>query len=219
MKRFTTEGTNDQEGLGLIPAQRRAEEAPPLGLSFEGGGVAGARRYSRRQALGLLSGSLVGVSLLSLGVAAPAKAVQPYGIIGPPGYTIPQLRAPRAGNWFNVTLWWKCIFQPSVVNHTFETNWVLYEEDYSPVNSDDLISATVEPHPHSAYSPMKKFIPSQANPSNPEEVSFKETIGWHRDDLDTEIGDEELFAYARIGDVTTNSGLTGVKSSVLPLSP
>jgi hypothetical protein len=53
MKRFTTEGTNDQEGLGLIPAQRRAEEEEaPLGLSFEGGGVAGARRYSRRQALG-----------------------------------------------------------------------------------------------------------------------------------------------------------------------
>jgi hypothetical protein len=52
MKRFTTEGTNDQEGLGLIPAQRRAEEEEaPLGLSFEGG-VAGARRYSRRQALG-----------------------------------------------------------------------------------------------------------------------------------------------------------------------
>jgi len=61
MKRFTTE-------------QRRAEEAPPLGLSFDGGGVAGARRLSRRQAIGLLGGSLVGVSLLSSGLAAPAKS-------------------------------------------------------------------------------------------------------------------------------------------------
>jgi len=78
MKRFTTEGTNDQEGLGLIPAQRRAEEEP-LGLSFEGGG-AGARRYSRRQALGLLGGSLAGVSLLSFGLAAPAKAGPVVGI-------------------------------------------------------------------------------------------------------------------------------------------
>jgi len=77
MKRFTTEGTNDQEGLGLIPAQRRAEEeAPPLGLPFEGG-VAGARRLSRRQAIGLLGGSLAGVSLLSLGLADPAKAPEP----------------------------------------------------------------------------------------------------------------------------------------------
>ena len=74
MKRFTTEGTNDQEGRELIPTQRRAEEeAPPLGLSFEGG-VAGARTYSRRQVLGLLGGSLAGASLLSLGLATPAKA-------------------------------------------------------------------------------------------------------------------------------------------------
>ena len=80
MKRFTTEGTNDQEGLGLIPAQRRAEEEPPLGLSFEGGGVVGARRLSRRQALGLLGGSLAGVSLLSFGLAAPAKAPPLVGI-------------------------------------------------------------------------------------------------------------------------------------------
>jgi hypothetical protein len=78
MKRFTTEGTNDQEGLGLIPAQRRAEEEEaPLGLSFEGGGVAGARRYSRRQALGLLGGSLAEVSLLSLGLATTAEADLP----------------------------------------------------------------------------------------------------------------------------------------------
>jgi hypothetical protein len=74
MKRFTTEGTNDQEGLGLIPAQRSREEEAPLGLSFEGGGLAGARRFSRRQALGLLGGSLAGISLLSFGLADPAKS-------------------------------------------------------------------------------------------------------------------------------------------------
>jgi hypothetical protein len=43
MKRFTTEGANVQEGLGLIRDQRNTEQAPPLGVSFEGG-VAGARR-------------------------------------------------------------------------------------------------------------------------------------------------------------------------------
>jgi hypothetical protein len=36
--------------------------------------VAGARRYSRRQAIGLLGGSLAGVSVLSFGLATPAKA-------------------------------------------------------------------------------------------------------------------------------------------------
>jgi hypothetical protein len=83
MKRFTTEGTNDQEGLGLIPAQRNTEEVPPLGLSFEGG-EAGARRLSRRQAIGLLGGSLAGVSLLSFGLAAPANTWTP-----PPGSLSP----------------------------------------------------------------------------------------------------------------------------------
>jgi hypothetical protein len=98
MKRFTNDGPNEQEGRGLIPAQRSGEEEP-LGLSFEGG-VAGARRYSRRQALGLLGGSLAGFSLLSLGLVAPAKAVTGTGIRGPGGYSIPQLRAVRTGNWF-----------------------------------------------------------------------------------------------------------------------
>jgi hypothetical protein len=74
MMRFTTEGTNDQEGRELIPAHRNAEvEEAPLGLSFEGG-LAGPRRYSRRQAIGLLGGSLAGASLLSLGLAAPAES-------------------------------------------------------------------------------------------------------------------------------------------------
>jgi hypothetical protein len=74
MKRFTNDGTNGQEGRELIPAQRNAEvEEAPVGLSFEGG-EAGARTLSRRQAIGLLGGSLAGASLLSLGLAAPAKA-------------------------------------------------------------------------------------------------------------------------------------------------
>jgi hypothetical protein len=131
---------------------------------------------------------------------------------------MPQLRAVRAGNWFNVTLQWKCIFQPSVENHTFETNWVLVEED-GVTSADDTITATVEPHSHSAYSPKKRFIPSQANPSNPQEVSFKETIIWHVDDLDTEIGNEEIYAYARLGDATAFSGWTEVKSNLLNLAP
>jgi hypothetical protein len=155
-----------------------------------------------------------------LGLAAPAKAVLPYGIRGPSGYTIPQLRFVGGGNWYDLTLWWKCVFEPSVVNHTFETNWLLLEEDdWRAGNENDIVTATVEPHAHSAYSPKKHFIPSQANPSNPQEVSFKETIGWHRDDLDTEIGNEEIYAVVRIGDNTTNSGLYTVDSSQLNLSP
>jgi hypothetical protein len=213
MKRFT----NEQEGRELIPAPRSTEEVP-LGPSFEGGSVAGARRFSRRQALGLLGGSLAGVSLLSFGLTAPAKAVSPYGIRGPGGYTIPQLRAVRGGNWYNLTLYWKCVFQPSVVNHKFATGWRLQEDD-EPLDADDIVNATVSPHQHSATSPAKIFIPSQANPSNPQEVSFKETIGWHRDDLDTEIGDEELYAVALLRDLTTNGANIGVNSNELPLSP
>jgi len=51
MKRFTREASNALEGRELI-----------------------LRTFSRRQALGLLGGSLVGVSLLSSGLATPAKA-------------------------------------------------------------------------------------------------------------------------------------------------
>jgi hypothetical protein len=77
MKRFTNDGRNDQEGRELIPAHRNAEEEEALRLSFEG--VAGARTLSRRQAIGLLGGSLAGASLLSLGLAVPAKAALPFG--------------------------------------------------------------------------------------------------------------------------------------------
>lgn len=197
MKPFTGGATNALEGPKLIP-----------------------RTFSRRQALGLLGGSLAGASLLSLGLAAPAKAVAPYGIRGPAGYTIPQLRYVRNGNWYDLTLWWKCVFQSSVVNHTFETRWTLLEEDNSLTTlANDHVTATVEPHPHSATSPTKRFIPSQANPSNPQEVSFKETIGWHADDLDTEIGNEEIFALPKLGDATEFSGWSYAKSNVLDLAP
>jgi hypothetical protein len=196
--------------------KRRYGEEASLGLSSEG--VAVARTLSRRQALGLLGGSLVGASLLSLGVAAPAEAVLPYGIRGPSGYTTPQLRYVRGGNWFNLTLYWKCVFDQSVENHTFATNWTLREDD-SPLGVDDWVDATVSPHQHGAGSPPKVFIPSQANPSKPFEVSFKETIGWHRDDLDTEIGNEELYADVRLRDVTTDGAISLVRSAILPLSP
>ena len=71
MKRFTSERRNEQ-GCELTPAHSNGEEVPQ-GLSFEGG-LAGPRRYSRRQAIGLLGGSLAGASLLSLGLAAPAES-------------------------------------------------------------------------------------------------------------------------------------------------
>jgi hypothetical protein len=78
MKRFTNAGRNEQVGQELIPAHRNAKEQAPLGLSFERGLTAGPRRYSRRQALGLLGGSLAGVGLLSLGLAAPAGATTDF---------------------------------------------------------------------------------------------------------------------------------------------
>src|SRR5215212_10201633 len=79
MKRFTNDGRNDQQGRELIPAHRNAaEEEAPVGLSFEG--EAEAKTLSRRQAIGLLSGSLAGASLLSLGLAVPAKSQPlPFG--------------------------------------------------------------------------------------------------------------------------------------------
>jgi hypothetical protein len=218
MKRFTTEGTNDQEGLlDLIPAQRGAEEEEALVLSFEGR-VAGARTYSRRQALGLVGGSLAGISLLSFGLAAPAKAEPPKAKIEGPGTNGgPTLSGVRGGNWWDLTVEWRCVFQPSVVNHTFQTNWTLMESDFT--SDPDVISATVEPHLHSAHSPVKTFIPSQANPSNPRVVSFRETRIWHRDDLDTELGGEELYARVRIGDNTTNSSFYWWSTEQLYLSP
>jgi len=72
MERFTSEGSNEQERGELIRAQSKGEEETPLGHSFES--VAGARTLSRRQALGLLGGSLAGFSLLSAGLAHSAKS-------------------------------------------------------------------------------------------------------------------------------------------------
>jgi hypothetical protein len=222
MKRFTSEERNEQ-GRKLTPAQSSGEEVP-RGLSFEGD-VAGARRYSRRQAIGLLGGSLAGVILLSTGLAAPAKAAYGTGVRGPGGYTIPQLRAVRTGNWFTVTLWWKCVFEPSVVNRTFNTQWVLKEADLylpgeRPGSSDDFISATVEPNLHSAFSPKKVFVPSRANPSNPQEVSFKDSNVWHVDDLDTELGNEEIYAYVSLDENTAVGGIhRGASSNEQSISP
>jgi hypothetical protein len=58
--------------------KRRYGEEAQLGLSTEG--VAGARRYSRRQAIGLLGGSLAGFGLLSLGLAAPTEASKDFNL-------------------------------------------------------------------------------------------------------------------------------------------
>jgi hypothetical protein len=221
MKRFTGEGRN-QQGRELTPTHSSGGEVP-RGLSLEGG-VAGARRYSRRQAIGLLGGSLAGFSLLSVGLAAPAKAASGTGIRGPGGYTIPQLRAVRTGNWFTFTLEWKCVFNPSDVNRTFYTYWGLKESDayyppQKPGYNDDTISATVEPNLHSAWSPKKVFVPSQANPSNPQEVSFKDSNVWHVDDLDTELGDEEIYAAVILRENSPYAWEISAKSNVLSLSP
>ena len=165
----------------------------------------------------MLGGSLAGFSLLSVRLAAPAEAASGTGIRGPGGYTIPQLRAVRTRNWFTFTLEWKCVFNPSDVNRTFYTQWVLKEEDST--SEDDFISATVEPNLHSAFSPKKVFVPSQANPSNPQEVSFKDSNVWHVDDLDTELGDEEIYAAVILRENSPYAWDVGAKSNVLSLSP
>jgi hypothetical protein len=104
------------------------------------------------------------------------------------------------------------------VNRTFWTQWLLKEED-GITSNDDFITATVEPHPHSAFSPRKVFVPSQANPSNPQEVSFRESNIWHVDDLDTEWGNEEIFAFVRLDENTVGGSYSGNNSNVLSLSP
>jgi len=81
MRRFAGEGRNAQERRKVIPAPRRnGEEEAPHGLSFEGGET-GDRTLSRRQALGLLGASLAGFSLLSTGVATPAKSLVRVGTL------------------------------------------------------------------------------------------------------------------------------------------
>jgi hypothetical protein len=72
MKQFTSDDSRNDQGWGLIRARSNGEEEELLDLSFQG--VAGARTFSRRQALGLLGGSLAGASLLSVGLANPAKS-------------------------------------------------------------------------------------------------------------------------------------------------
>ncbi len=188
---------------------------------LEGRELIPRKTFSRRQALGLLGGSLAGATLLSLGLAAPAKGGLPnpyYNVVGPGTSRQPHLSAVRQGRWYDMTVEWRIVFDPRVVNHRFGTRWQLKEDD--DVGYDDTISATVEPFPHSSYSPTKYFTPSQANPSNPREVSFKETIGWHEDDLDTELGGEELYAivYARNITLKHVNGTSG-STQELPLSP
>jgi len=200
MKRFTTEGTNEQKGRELIPALRNRE----------------ARTLSRRQALGLLGGSLAGFSLLSSGLAAPAKAeaVAHTHIEGPSAHGFPLLSAAPAGNWWNLTLEWTCVFSASAVNSTFQTAWTLMEQDTS---DDDVVDARVAPHVHDAQGAWRTFIPSQVAPSNPQRVRFKSTRIWHDEDLDTELGGEELYAYVDLEGPGAWSDWS--ISQILPLSP
>ena len=88
-----------------------------------------------------------------------------------------------------------------------------------PGSNDDFISATVEPNLHSAFSPKKVFVPSQANPSNPQEVSFKGSNVWHVDDLDTELGDEEIYAYVILDENTVGGIHSGARSNQQSISP
>jgi hypothetical protein len=78
MKPYKSEGSNEHEGREFIRAPRDGEEEAMLGSSFEG--LDGAKTFSRRQALGLLGGSLAGISLLSLGLATPAKSQPNYAL-------------------------------------------------------------------------------------------------------------------------------------------
>src|SRR5215212_3803488 len=110
----------------------------------------------------------------------------------------PVLSAENFGSWWDLTLKWTCVFAPEVVNHKFGTNWTLMEWDTT--SADDVVSATVEPHLHSATSGTATFIPSQK--SNPAAVNFTHTRTWHADDLDTELGGEELYANVRLKDFT-----------------
>jgi hypothetical protein len=225
MKRFPNEGGNEQEeGQQLIRAQSNAvEEEALLGPSFEGG-MAGARTFSRRQALMLLGGGLVGVSLLSSGLATPAKAagsVPMVNLVGPRGQAQPQLSAGKQGHWWSLTLEWTLLFAPEAVNRTFVTYWSLMEDDSTSL--DDRVSATVEPNLHSATGPKKVFVPSQISPSNPRVVNFTNTRVWHQDDLDTELGGEELYAMVSIEDPSGGpvlpSGRWWLPSEILPLAP
>jgi hypothetical protein len=96
------------------------------------------------------------------------------------------------------------------------------EQDTVFAAGDDVVTATVEPHVHSARSPWKTFVPSQINPSNPRVVSFRHTRVWHQDDLDTEYGGEELYAKVSITDPSGGPVMNGrwwVPSDVLPLAP
>ena len=94
---------------------------------------------------------------------------------------------------------------------------MLKEEDST--SYDDWVDATVSPHQHGEASATKIFIPSELNPSNPQEISFKASNIWHVDDLDTEIGDEEIFGVAQLSEQIANSPVIRVNSNVLSLSP
>jgi hypothetical protein len=87
------------------------------------------------------------------------------------------------------------------------------------IGGDDIIRSTVSPHGHPASSERIFFRPKERNPSYPQQVSFTETRQWHRDDVDTELGGEEIYARASLFNWTLNHHAADANSNRLNVSP
>jgi hypothetical protein len=127
-----------------------------------------------------------------------------------------RLSVTQDGNWFIFTLNWTCSFLPAEADFLFSTWWGLAEEDDI---YDDIVHSTVSPHLHNSESDQIVFKPKDSNPSNPRFVSFKETRQWHRDDVDTEWGGEEIYAFATLYNRTQSYQVDFAHSNTLNLSP
>jgi hypothetical protein len=135
-----------------------------------------------------------------------------------------QLSVTTSGNWFEFTLKWRCSFVPEEANFLFDTNWALFEKDVGELfgGPDDEVEGTVSPGVHSAHSDVKRFKPVDINPANPRVVEFTETRSWHREDVDTESGNEEIYANAHLRNITLNESIEDMKvrrSNLLELHP
>jgi len=132
-----------------------------------------------------------------------------------------QLSVTQGGNWFVFTLDWRCSFVPEETNFVFDTNWTLMEKDVGEVfgGNDDVVDSTVSPHVHSAHSDVKRFKSVDLNPPNPRVVEFRDTRQWHREDVDTESGGEEIYANVNLRNVTLDSFAPMGRSNLLNVSP
>jgi hypothetical protein len=135
-----------------------------------------------------------------------------------------QLSVATNGHWFEFSLKWRCSFVPEEANFVFDTNWTLMEKDAGEFfgDDDDAVAGTVSPGVHSAHSDVKRFKPVDINPANPRLVEFTETRSWHQDDVDTEIGNEEIYANAHLRNITLNEPIekmTVRRSNLLELAP